>query len=97
MKSGLAANDRYLPWSDARLFAIDSFSASGPKHSKHVYQLELAGQHEVISWLDSMQTVPVETTFSKPTLTNEEYARQLDALRSVIVAKTGLPLSDLSK
>lgn len=97
MKFGLPVKPQSIPWSEARLFAIDMCSKTGNKKSKQAYQLELASQQEVICWQDSMQIVPVEMLVSKPALANEEYARQLQALRAVIAEKTSLPLSDLSK
>lgn len=90
-----AKSRKSIKWQDARLFAIF------PAHllSKKAYMpinYELSGVYEIVRWPRVRQTMPFTLSkLVKPTIPFNEYEQQMDALLSVIAAKTHLPLYDL--
>jgi hypothetical protein len=78
---------RTILWSEARLFAIDGASAS--KDPPESY--ELSSATTIVRW--NRQTSA--SRFYHLGCPFEEYDRQMNALLSLIAAKTGLPLHDL--
>jgi hypothetical protein len=85
-----------IRWQDARLFAILSANlVSKRNHLTGGY--ELSGPGTIVRWtrLSPGLHFSVFRFMLKPALPFDEYDRQMDALLSVIAAKTGLPLYDL--
>ena len=82
----------YTPWHEARLFAATvGIKRTGPPTS---YELSSAAAFTPFTWLHR------RTLFLphlKPALPFDDYDRQMDALLSLIAAKTGLPLYDLRR
>lgn len=80
----------HIPWHEARLFAITrGIKRTGPPV---FYELSSAATFAPLIWLHR------NTLFLpnlKPALPFDEYERQMEALLSVIAAKTGLQLYDL--
>lgn len=57
---------------------------------------ELSGAYEILRWPHVRQTMPFAfSKLVKPAIPLEQYNRQMDALLSIITAKTNLPLYDL--
>ena len=81
-----------MRWEDARLFA----ASSGYKSSSYIKQFptfyELANANEVVRWrwVRTRSFVAIE-----PTLPIDEYDRQMNAVLSVVAAKTHLVLYDV--
>lgn len=78
-----------IKWSEVCLFAI--YPARKPTDQRMYY--ELAGRTAIVRWRRMRPDDPFR--FTKPPASFEEYDRQMDALLSLIAAKTGLPLYDL--
>lgn len=78
-----------ITWKDARLFAI--YPANKP--SQPPIRYELSGSNSIVRWKRIARGASsLVTKIPDPF---DEYDRQMDALLSVIAAKTGLPLYDL--
>jgi hypothetical protein len=82
-----------MAWDEARLFAIEGVSRLNRPWLPSMYQL--ASNNDVVRWqrvgrLDGRRTITGATGISY-----EEYERQMAALLSLVVAKTGLALYDL--
>jgi|GEM_PF-5378876 hypothetical protein len=90
---GLPPTYHFISWKNARLLAI--CDASGIKKNAHMLFFEMADAHTTIHWrwirFHNKHTLP----FAPPAILPEEYDRQMQALLSLIVARTGLPLYDL--
>lgn len=83
-----------IAWKEATLFAI--YPAN--RISQHEYPpviYELSGPKTIVRWLRVRRDMPWFRKNHKPALPFDEYDRQMDALLSLIAAKTGLPLYDL--
>lgn len=77
-----------INWSDARLFAV-----LNPEKPSTMQFYELSNEHTVVRWVN----MPARTLFQrKENMVHVEYRRKVQALLSFIVARTGLPLYDLS-
>lgn len=78
-------------WEEARLFAL--YGALGAQKSGAAITYELSSARDIVRWT----WVQRKTYFSglKPTLPLDEYNRQMQALLSLVEAKTGLALFDL--
>src|SRR5262249_36848797 len=61
----------------------------------HPIVYELSSAHDVVRWAWMRQNNRRVIFFAQPTVSAEEYERQMQALLSLIAAKTGLPLYDL--
>jgi hypothetical protein len=82
---------RFIPWNEARLFAI----TRGIKRTgtPTFYELSSATTFGTpLLWLHPNTLIPPNM---KPALPFDEYDGQMEALLSLIAAKTGLPLYDL--
>ena len=78
-------------WEEARLFALYGMFRAQKNGAALTY--ELSSPRDIVRW-----TWVQRTTYFlglKPTLPLEEYNRQMQALLSLIAARTGLPLYDL--
>ncbi|MHB8598963.1 MAG: hypothetical protein ACYDER_19380 [Ktedonobacteraceae bacterium] len=82
-----------IRWDEARLFAI--IGLYGAKKYKNPFFFELSNANEVIRWNWIRKNTRKLIFFAKPTIPQADYDRQLQALNSLIAAKTGLPLYDL--
>ena len=84
-----------IRWRNARLFATCPCNLWEKRaYAPTIY--ELAGPNTVVRWERLRRKMPF--TFAwlcKPSIPFDEYDQQMDALLSVIAAKTGLPLYDL--
>lgn len=77
-----------INWSEARLFAVLS-----QERAATMRYYELSNGRTIVGWLD----MPQYTLFRRMNNpANLEYRRKVQALLSYIVARTGLPLYDLS-
>lgn len=85
----IGCNLRTIEWSEARLFAIYPTR----KRTDFPIWYELSGETTIARWR-SMRPGAF-SRFSKTPVPFEEYDRQMEALLSLIAAKTGLPLYDL--
>ena len=85
-----------IRWDEARLFAVSAFYKSGYIINTEMRRLpefyEVSSANDVVRWrwIRSWSFIAVE-----PTLLVAEYDRQMQALFSLIVAKTGLTLYDV--
>ena len=77
-----------INWSDARLFAV-----LNPEKPSAMRFYELSNEHTVVRWVN----MPTRALFQrKENMARAEYRRKVQVLLSFIVARTGLPLYDLS-
>ncbi len=77
-----------INWSDARLFAV-----LNPEKPSVMRFYELSNEHTMVRWVN----MPARLLFRRgENLVHAEYRRKVQALLSLIVARTGLPLYDLS-
>ncbi len=77
-----------ITWSDARLFAV-----LNPEKPSMMRFYELSNEHTVVRWVN----MPARLLFRRgETMVYIEYRRNVQALLAFIVARTGLPLYDLS-
>ncbi len=77
-----------ITWSDARLFAV-----LNPEKPSTMRFYELSNEQTVVRWVN----MPARTLFQRrENRVYVEYRRNVQALLALIVARTGLPLSDLS-
>lgn len=78
-----------IKWCEIRLFAI--YPSRKLTDSRLYY--ELAGRTAIVRWRRMRPDDPFR--FAKPPASFEDYDRQMDALLSLIAAKSGMPLYDL--
>lgn len=83
-----AGGVHYVPWSAARLFAI----YKGKKDASLTYY-ELSSAKDIVRWEWTRKFRKLKTEV--PNVSMDEYNSQMQALLSLIAAKTGLPLYDL--
>ncbi len=77
-----------INWSDARLFAV-----LNPDKPSTMRFYELSNEHTVVHWVN----MPTRTLLQRrENMVYVEYRRKVQALLALIVARTGLPLYDLS-
>lgn len=77
-----------INWSDARLFAV-----LNPEKPSVMRFYELSNEQTVVRWVN----MPARLLFRRgETMVYIEYRRNVQALLALIVARTGLPLYDLS-
>ncbi len=93
--SGIHSKNRYISWKDARLFAIDGLVGSKKYPYPYPVLFEVSSTHEVIHWTWLRPGVPPLNYLRRAAFPPEEYNQQMQALLSLIVAKTGLSLYDL--
>jgi hypothetical protein len=80
-----------MPWYEARLFAM--YGTFGAQKSGAAITYELSSARDIVRWtwfLRKTYWVDIE-----PMMSHDEYNRQMQALLSLVTAKTGLPLYDL--
>lgn len=82
-----------ISWREARLFAINGIYGAKKYQYPSVY--ELSSANEVIRWTWMRPNSARVLFFAKPTVSKEEYDRQMQAMLSLIAARTGLSLYDL--
>ncbi len=82
----------HMKWDEAKLFAISAVYKQGWETRQLPTYYELSTQQEVVRWrwIRSWSFITV-----KPMLPIAEYDRQMQALLSLIAAKTGLMLYDV--
>jgi hypothetical protein len=78
----------YVPWNEARLFAIYMGKKDAPAIS-----YELASAKDIVRWTWLRKFSKFNTEL--PTTSIEEYNRQMQPLLALIAARIGLPLYDL--
>lgn len=83
----------FLLWHEARLFAC--YRNPGPWNKGSVLTYELSSARQVVTWTWVQRQEPLRV-IEEPILPFEEHQEQMRALCSLITAKTGLPLYDLS-
>lgn len=83
-----------IKWQDTRLFAIHPATPLGGQAHLPV-RYELAGAGSSVRWIRLRRKMPFAYTIYWPRTPFDEYDRQMDALLSLIAAKTGAPLYDL--
>ena len=77
-----------INWSDARLFAV-----LNPEKPSSMRFYELSNEQTVVRWIN----MPTRALFQRREIkAHAEYRRKVQALLAFIVARTGLPLYDLS-
>jgi hypothetical protein len=77
-----------ISWSDARLFAV-----LNPDKPSVMRFYELSNEHTVVRWAN----MPTRALLQRrENMAHAEYRRNVQELLSFIVARTGLPLYDLS-
>lgn len=82
----------FIPWNEARLFAIIPASPAVRKTSGSPTTYELSSANEVLRWSVSER---MALFIGQAPVASDEYRRQMQALLSVIAARTDLPLYDL--
>ena len=82
-----------IRWDEAQLFAI--IGLYGAKKYNSPFFFELSNANEVIRWNWIRKNTRKLIFFARPTVSQADYDRQMQALNSLIAAKTGLPLYDL--
>ena len=85
-------NDQFIRWDEARLFAIDPIV---PMRGRSAIYYELSGPTNIVRWLRYRQNMSFLYKMSKPARPFDEYDRQMEALLSMIAAKTRLQLCDV--
>ena len=83
----------FVKWQEARLFAM--YNTLGAQKSGAAVTYELSSARDIVRW-----TWVLRKTYwvgLEPTISHDEYNRQMQALLSFVVARTGLPLYDLRK
>jgi hypothetical protein len=80
-----------IKWDEARLFAIVGRKR---RPGAAVYMLAAPGRGKSVKWVRVCRP-PRWFSIREPTVPFAEYDRQMQALLSLIVARTGLPLRDL--
>lgn len=93
IKVGLLRKVHSVSWEEAQLFAIDG--VSGSMKYPHPIVYELSSMHDVVRWVWMRRSNRRVIFISQPTVSVEEYKRQMQALLSLIAARTGLSLYDL--
>ncbi len=86
--------DTFMPWHEARLFAC--YPEPGPWNDSPARIYELSSVSHVVSWTWMQRKTPLHF-IAGPALPFEKHHAQMRALCSLVTAKTGLPLYDLSK
>ncbi|GCE19004.1 hypothetical protein KDK_28040 [Dictyobacter kobayashii] len=91
-----------MPWNEVRLFAIDSVSIERNGNplfvSRHTHAptfFELSSEKDILCWQWLRPPRWYELAMARPVMGYQVYEQQMQALLSIIVAKTGQPLYDL--
>lgn len=82
-----------IRWGEATLFA--TYAAFGAQKSKAVSTYELSGANSVVKWTWYKYKGKNSFMGIRPTIPIDECNQQMQALLSLVAAKTGLPLYDL--
>ncbi len=93
IRVGVLRRVHSVSWEEARLFAIDGMY--GAMKYPHPIVYELSSAYDVVRWGWMRRNNMRVIFFAQPTVPAEEYERQMQALLSLIAARTGLPLYDL--
>ncbi len=83
-----------MAWHEARLFAC--YPRSDLWHTRVSMVYELSSATDVVSWSWVQRRVPLSNQ-PLPLVSLAEHHAQVQALCDLVVARTGLPLYDLSK
>lgn len=107
MENGLlkktSGKEVFIFWHEVRLFAIDNMDINNNKstsiltfgkHNEPTF-FELSSEQVILQWQRLHPPRWYELTVAQPVVGYEAYNQQMQALLSIIVAKTGLPLYDL--
>jgi hypothetical protein len=95
MQLGSSSQVHSISWRDVRLFIGDTPTGLVQINKQRLpLTFQIASANEVVQWNWVRRSI-----YSKPPLgnTREEYNQQMQRLLSLITARTGLPLYDLSK
>ncbi|GCE08290.1 hypothetical protein [Dictyobacter aurantiacus] len=88
-EQGAQVGSSLVKWEEARLFAMyKNLNASGTTY-------ELSSVSDIVRWTVFPGSVEKSTEESSHTAPADEPSRQVRALNELVVARTGLPLSDL--
>lgn len=79
-----------MMWEEARLFAV--YPTYGVRRSGASITYELSSSRDIVRWTWILRKTPF--TGQKPTIPPDEYNEQMQALLSLVKAKTGLALYD---
>ncbi len=93
IKVGLLHKVHNVSWKEARLFAINGIY--GAKKYQYPSIFELSSANDIVRWGWMRRNTWRVMFFAKPTISSEEYDKQMQALLSLIAGRTGLPLYDL--
>ena len=88
---------QYIPWSEARLFAIETILQEAKQKVQTPRLFELASEREVIRWPGSGKEAMSAEQGIKPVLTGDQYGQQVMEINALVANKTGLALYDLRK
>ncbi|GLV58303.1 hypothetical protein KDH_51360 [Dictyobacter sp. S3.2.2.5] len=94
--------EEFMPWHEVRLFAIDPMNISDKntsiltsgKHNEPTF-FELSSEQAILQWQWLHAPRWYELTIAQPVVSYEAYNQQMQALLSIIAAKTNQPLYDL--
>ncbi|WP_126631454.1 hypothetical protein [Dictyobacter alpinus] len=89
-EQGVRIGKTLIPWHEAELFAI--YEIYGQKRSGRAITYELSSATDILRWYAVQRLEDVRQDSAEAVT---EYHQQLQALSEIIVARTGLPLSDL--
>jgi hypothetical protein len=81
-------------WHEIRLFAC--YAEPGPWHNPPALIYELSSASNVVYWIE-IQRKDLLNIFRNPSRPLQEHTALMQAFHALIVARTGLPLYDLSK
>ncbi|GLV55359.1 hypothetical protein KDH_22060 [Dictyobacter sp. S3.2.2.5] len=88
-EQGIRMDSSLVKWEEARLFAMyKNLNASGATY-------ELSSARDIVRWTVFPSPAGLSTEESPYTVPADESSQQVRALNELIVARTGLPLSDL--
>ncbi|GLV55358.1 hypothetical protein KDH_22050 [Dictyobacter sp. S3.2.2.5] len=83
----------YVPWQDARLFAVyRSFNARDDQFS---LTYELSSATDIVRWTAVVRHPVLSLLHMTPDISQQEYQQQIQALNALVVARTSLSLYDL--
>jgi hypothetical protein len=96
-EDGMTVHDNHqvhvVKWQETRLFAM--YNTLGAQKNGAAITYELSSARDIVRW-----TWVLRKTYwvgLEPTISHDEYNRQMQALLSFVTARTGLPLYDLRK
>ncbi|GLV55361.1 hypothetical protein KDH_22080 [Dictyobacter sp. S3.2.2.5] len=83
----------FVRWQDARLFAV--YYSLGAQRNQSSLTYELSSMTDIVRWTDIVHHSSAILPQMTPTIPLTQYQQQIQDLNALVVARTGLPLSDL--